>query len=155
MVRLSAVVLLASCTTIENADAVDPSTTLSADVFKCAAEVVLIKQCSYLGCHGRADAALRVYSVGKLRATTPKNADDASAVLTDAEHAANFRSAAAFSTLSSDPLENWLLRKPLPADLGGYAHAGGAIFTSTGDPNFMAIRNWLTAAIPPPGTPCK
>jgi hypothetical protein len=102
-----------------------------------------VRQCSYSACHGIADAALRVYSPGKLRATAPTDSDVASAPLTDAEHHANFESAAGFAFGVAAIEDNFLLRKPLPSRAGGYEHAGGAIWTGTGDAQYVAIYTWL------------
>ena len=51
---------------------------------------MLITQCSYTACHGKAESALRVYSLGKLRNPPATDSLTASAPLTDAEQHANF-----------------------------------------------------------------
>jgi hypothetical protein len=135
--------MLAACTDVENASAPDPAKKLDEAVFRCNVEPVLVRQCSYNGCHGQAQAALRVYSPGKLRATPPAKLDDAIVALTDAEHHANFLDAAGFAYGDVAPEDNFLVRKPLPGSDGGFAHFGGAIFTGTHDPNYLAIRDWL------------
>jgi hypothetical protein len=84
-----------------------------------------------------------VYSPGKLRAAAPSDIDAAIAPLTDAEHHANFESAAGFAFGITQVDDNWILRKPLVAREGGYEHAGGAIFSGGGDPQYGAIRAWL------------
>jgi hypothetical protein len=137
---------LAGCADITNAPAPDPSKTLNEMVFRCAAEPVLITQCSYSACHGKTDSALRVYSLGKLRTPPATDSLTASAPLTEAEEHANFLSAAAFATYNVAPVDNWLLKKPLPAANGGFEHVGGAIFTGTGDPGYVAIFKWLNGA---------
>ena len=129
------------CTTIENGPLADPARTLDETVFRCTVEPVLARQCSYTGCHGIAGSALRVYAPGKLRAAPPVDIDAAIAPLTEAEHHANFESAAGFA--AQQPGDNHLLRKPLAASAGGFAHAGGAIFPSTSDPQYQAIAAWL------------
>ncbi|MEO8845507.1 MAG: hypothetical protein ABI591_25185 [Kofleriaceae bacterium] len=137
---------LAACTTVVNEPAADPTTGLDVTVFRCKAEPVLVTQCSYLACHGNAESALRVYSIGKLRATPPVDSTAASLPLTDAEHHANFLSAAGFSAFAQLPADNWLLRKPLPPNDGGYEHKGGAIYSGPTDPQYTAITQWLTGA---------
>jgi len=143
--RLScAIVALVSCTTVQNAAVTDPSTTLDETVFRCNVEPILARQCSYLGCHGNAGTALRVYTPGKLRAAPPANIDESEAALSDDEQHGNFTSAAGFSLPDASPGANLLLLKPLPESFGGREHLGGAIFTSTDDPQFVAIYRWLT-----------
>ena len=137
---------LGACADVTNAPAADPSKTLNETAFRCGAEPVLITQCSYLACHGKAESALRVYSLGKLRNPPATDSIMASAPLTDAEEHANFLSAAAFATYGVAPADNWLLKKPLPAEDGGFEHAGGAIFTSTTDAGYAAIFKWLNGA---------
>jgi hypothetical protein len=140
------VVVCAACTTVTNEPAGDPTTGLSETVFKCKAEPVLVTQCSYLACHGNANSALRVYSVGKLRETTPTDSTALTAPLTDSEQHANYLSAAGFSAYNLLPADNWLVRKPLPSVDGGYEHKGGAIFSGPADPQYAAITQWLTGA---------
>jgi hypothetical protein len=141
-----AFVLLCACTTVANEAAVDPSTTLNEPAFRCKVEPILVQQCSYYACHGMADSALRVYSVGKLRAMPPADSIAATLPLTEDEQHANFTSAAGFAAFAQPAADNWLLRKPLPANNGGYEHAGGAIYANTNDPNYVAIDSWLRGA---------
>lgn len=150
MVRFAgmALVVSAACSSVGNAPATDPSSGLNEMVFQCSVEPVLAKYCSYNACHGipgdnGMGAALRVYTPGKLRATTPTNLTDLTAPLTTAEHHANFLSASGFAFGLASIDDNFLLRKPLPASVGGYEHRGGAIYSGTKDPNYVAIRNWL------------
>src|SRR5262245_57286831 len=90
-------IAIAACSDVVNEAAANPADGLDEGVFRCKAQPVLVRQCSYLACHGNAGTALRVYSPGKLRATPPTNADDANLPLTEAEQHANFQSAAGFS----------------------------------------------------------
>ena len=134
--------LACACTDVENGSAQDPAGSLSEPIFKCSVEPVLVRECSYNGCHGQ-QSALRVYSPGKLRAKPPANIDEAVAPLSDAEHHANFLSAAAFAFGGVVPDDNLLVRKPLPSSDGGFAHFGGAIFTGVHDARYVAIHDWL------------
>lgn len=136
--------LVVGCTGISNGPAADPAASLDEAVFRCNVEPILVRQCSYTACHGIAGAALRVYSPGKLRAVQPVDIDNAIAPLTDGEQHANFESAAGFSFMLSDPLDNFLLRKPLPPGDGGYEHLGGVIYKSNTDPQYLAIKAWIT-----------
>jgi len=129
------------CTTVQNGPLADPAKALDEPVFRCSVEPILARQCSYNGCHGNPGSALRVYSPGKLRASPPIDIDGAIAALTDAEHHANFESAAGFA--AQDPGDNFLLRKPLASSAGGFEHAGGAIFPTTTDSQYQAIAAWI------------
>lgn len=135
--------LVGACSIVQNEPIADPASTLSEPVFRCNVEPILVRQCSYNACHGIAGAAFRVYSPGKLRATAAADIDAAIAPLTDAEHHANFASAAGFNFGIKDVDTNFLLRKPLAPAQGGYEHAGGAIWDAN-DPQYAQIRAWLT-----------
>jgi hypothetical protein len=141
-----AFVCAAACTNVSNDGAANPATTLSDAVFRCKVEPILARQCSFNACHGNAGSPLRIYTPGKLRATPPATIDDAIAPLTEAEHHANFVSAAGFNFGITIVDDNWLLRKPLPASEGGYEHKGGVIYSGGSDPQYGAIRAWLTGA---------
>lgn len=139
----AACLLFGACSTVSNGPATDPAAGLSETVFRCNVEPILARQCSYTACHGIAGTALRVYTPGKLRASPPADSNALIAPLTDAEHHANFLSAAAFSFGVGSPDDTFLLRKPLAAVAGGYEHQGGAIFGSPSDAQYVAIRAWL------------
>ena len=150
--------LSGACSAVSEGPAPDPTASLDQETFRCAVEPVLVRDCSFLACHGNPGLALRVYSIGKLR--DPGVADDDIDIATLAgraqlltagaacgqksdEHHANFLSAAGLAFGGVAPEDNLLVRKPLPTEDGGYEHVGGAIFTGTGDPRVVAIRDWL------------
>ncbi|MEO8548835.1 MAG: hypothetical protein ABI678_02635 [Kofleriaceae bacterium] len=135
------VLAVAACADVANAPIGGP--TLDETVFRCKAQPVLVAQCSYNACHGVSESALRVYAVGKLRASPPADSVALAAPLTEAEQHANYLNAIGFATYDVAPVDNWLLRKPLPPGSGGYEHAGGAIYIGTGDPNYVALFQWL------------
>ena len=140
---------VSACAGVQNSPAPDPAAALSESVFDCNVQPILVRQCSYSACHGIAGstgtgAPLRVYSPGKLRATSAMTIDQLIAPLTMDEQHANFESAAAFAWDLTSVDDNWLLRKPLPSIDGGYEHKGGAIWQGgTMDPQYVAIRAWL------------
>ena len=144
-IGLATLVAAAACSGVQNEPATNPSSSLDESVFRCNVEPVLVRQCSYTGCHGIAGAAFRVYSPGKLRASPPANIDEATQPLTDAEQHANFESAAGFSFGLTNVADDFLLRKPLPSIYGGYEHKGGAIWASPSDPQYVAILAWLSS----------
>jgi hypothetical protein len=140
---LAIVALAPACTTVANEPAPDAIAALSEPGFRCTVEPILARDCSYTGCHGNAGFALRVYSAGKLRAGAMDTLDARIAPLTEAEHHGNFLSASAFSYGDVAPDDDWLIRKGLPTEDGGYEHHGGAIFTGPDDARVVAIRAWL------------
>jgi hypothetical protein len=131
---------------VADAPAPDAIPDLREDVFRCNVEPELARDCSYLGCHGKDDMPMRVYASGKLRATPPATLDDRITPLTEAEHHANFLAAQAFGFGGVGPDDNWILRKTMPADAGGYEHEGGAIFTGWDDARAVAIHDWLAGS---------
>jgi hypothetical protein len=143
-IAILAMLVGSACSVVQNEPAANPAAALSETVFRCNVEPILVKQCSYNACHGIVGASFRVYSPGKLRSAVPADIDGAIAPLTDQEHHANYQSAAGFQFGITAVDDNWLLRKPLPSRDGGYEHAGGAIWTGGGDPQYGAIRAWLT-----------
>jgi hypothetical protein len=143
--ELVAALCLAGCTTVENAPAPAPTTGLDEAAFKAKVEPILVQHCSYNACHGNAGSALRVYAPGTLRLIAYPSIDEAMAVLTPEEEHANFVNAAGFSATAPIVTDNWLLRKPLPSNAGGFEHKGGVVyFKGTDDPKYVAIYCWLT-----------
>lgn len=140
---MAIVFALGGCTTVANERVDDPATSLDETVFRCSVEPILARQCSYTACHGNAGTPLRVYTPGKLRAAPPADIDASTALLTDAEHHANFESAAGFAFGITTAEESLLLRKTTPPDRGGFAHEGGAMFAGPDDPQYKAIVDWL------------
>jgi hypothetical protein len=95
----------------------------------------LIRRCSYLGCHGQDQHALRIYSAGKLRLTDDGTRNTRDAMLTPDEVQRNFDSAAALvldakpdARQAGDIQHVLLLQKPLRARFGGGEHHGVGIF---------------------------
>ena len=128
---------------------------LDRSTFDRCIEPILIRNCSFNACHGNEGFALRVYSIGKLRAPGTPNTESARTdLLSMAEHDANYQSAIAFTFNGPAPDDNWLIRKPLPASAGGFEHVGGAIYTGTQDSCVQQIRAWLAGVqtdCPKPG----
>ncbi|MBL8715208.1 MAG: PD40 domain-containing protein [Myxococcales bacterium] len=99
------------------------------DTFVAEVQPVLAARCSAGSCHGHplADFALTC-------GTDPT------------QHKWNALAAAGYL---SDPIEgSELLRRTLPASAGGTYHEGGAIFTGTTDPGYVAIEKWAKARGP-------
>jgi hypothetical protein len=139
---------VSGCTQVTQAPAPDAIPFLDEVKFRCRVEPILVRDCSYLACHGNAGFALRVYSIGKLRAGDSATLEARTAPLSDAEEHANYLSAAAFAFAGVAPDDNLLLRKPMPSESGGYEHMGGATFTGVDDPRVGTIRGWLAGTLP-------
>jgi hypothetical protein len=142
-----------------------PQTLLDFNEFVCRVEPVLIKRCSYLACHGDAQHALRIYSLGKLRLGDPTTrVARSNRLLTPEEVERNFDSAAGMvygasasarqsPTVTSTPL----LYKPLAAREGGGQHHGVAVFPTwphqhvndpaDRDPEWDALVTWVSRDI--------
>jgi hypothetical protein len=131
-----------------------PAQVLDYNQFVCAVEPVLIKRCSYLGCHGNADHALRIYSPGKLRQMDDGVRNDRDSKLTAAEVELNFESAvgttyAASAADRQSPNDRVpLLVKPARASVGGSEHHGVGIFPLPGhtlddDPEYGPLAAWV------------
>jgi hypothetical protein len=133
-----------------------PATLLDYNEFVCEVQPVLIRRCSFLGCHGNAEHALRIYSPGKLRldaAAASRAARDA--LLTADEVQRNFESAVG-TVYAATPDERQspddhvpLLVKPARASVGGSEHHGVGIFPVypaqdlTHDAEWMALSAWV------------
>jgi len=140
-----------------------PWKALDYDQFVCTVQPTLIRRCSYLACHGNADHALRVFSIGKLRITEPlTRAERSETLLTADEVDANWRSASALAAsgpadarAAGDPAGVVLLSKPLASDFGGSEHQGLAIFpawpagTLGDDAEWKALVAWVGGAKQP------
>jgi hypothetical protein len=133
-----------------------PSTLLDYNEFVCEVQPVLIRHCSYLGCHGNPNHALRIYSPGKLRldatAGTRAQRDDK---LTPVEVERNFESAVGVSYFAQ-PQDRMapndkvpILAKPARASVGGSEHHGVGIFPVypaqdlAHDPEWGALSAWV------------
>ena len=102
---------------------------------------IVTNRCAFTACHGTADRALSLFGVGFLRAPpeqpgTPLNEEQ----LTEQELAWNYD--ALRIRLGED-----LLLKCLDPALGGIRHASGfVIFTSTTEPDYVALSRWIESA---------
>jgi hypothetical protein len=135
-----------------------PNQLLNYNQFVCNVQPILIKRCSYLACHGQADHALRIYSIGKLRITNDGTRMTRSAPLTQQEVTLNFQSATGFiypvqapdrQGTNVDISQVLLLEKPLRFAFGGGQHHGVGIFpafpaeTLEADPEWQALLTWV------------
>ena len=173
--RLVVVLLVAAAAGCPAPDATSGLVTSSFDqrldfnAFVCEVQPVLIRRCSFTACHGAADHALRVYSLGKLRLGDPATRKARSnTLLTSDEVQRNFESAAGMMTRTvarapSDPLASDvpLLHRPLAAAFGGAEHQGVAMFpawpatTLEADDEWQALVRWSEARVgAPPSQPC-
>jgi len=112
--------------------------------FRCRVQPILGRSCAAFACHGDGLRYFRVFARNRLRMTGKEG--DRNAALSDAERAANFESARAM--IDGD----FLLRKPLASEVGGYFHRGaeifgeGNVFADTNDPDYRTLAAWLSGA---------
>jgi hypothetical protein len=146
-----------------------PDQFLDYNDFVCNVQPVLIRRCSYLGCHGNPDHALRVYSPGKLRLGDTSTRAARDATLSGDEVERNFESAsglvyASSMTARQSPIINQvpLLWKPLSARAGGGEHHGIGVFpvfpntTLDQDAEWQALLQWVGGAKQqPPDANCQ
>jgi hypothetical protein len=112
-----------------------PAQLLDYNEFVCEVQPVLVRHCSFLGCHGNADHALRIYSPGKLRldgSAVTREARDG--MLSADEVERNFESATG-TVYFAQPSDRQnpddhvpILVKPARASVGGAEHHGVGIF---------------------------
>jgi hypothetical protein len=157
---VAAAVALAGCPAPDNAHGLvttaPPAQLLDYNEFVCEVQPVLVRHCSFLGCHGNADHALRIYSPGKLRL------DDSGATraardgkLSADEVMRNFESAVG-TVYFAQPADRQspndkvpLLSKPARASVGGAEHHGVGIFPVfpaqdlAHDPEWTALSSWV------------
>lgn len=152
---LPALLLLATAISACSGDLVksDPLPELDAAYFRCRVQPVLAKDCGQLACHGDARRYLKVYSRNRLRDGGTEA--ERNAAFRDAERAANFANARAFTDVRS-PAKSLLLLKPLDEAAGGYFHrgaeifGGGDVFASTEDPDYQVLLQWIDGATEDP-----
>jgi hypothetical protein len=134
-----------------------PAQLLDYNEFVCEVQPVLIKRCSFLGCHGNADHALRVYSAGKLRLVDSALAtrESRDAKLSADEVMRNFESATG-TAYFAQPIDRQfpddrvpILMKPTRAKFGGSEHHGVGIFPAypapdlAHDADYAALAAWV------------
>jgi hypothetical protein len=141
---VAACLIVWSCSPVQQASTPLAVAMLDRAAFDRCIAPMLIRNCSFTACHGNEGFALRVYSVGKLRAPGTANTQEARTLpLSQAENDANYQSAVAFTYGLPAPEDDWLVRKPLPASNGGFEHVGGAIYSSANDPCVQQLLAWL------------
>lgn len=155
-----------ACGTTTTRPALGPIAAPALDLnsYKCNVHPVLQRSCASLGCHGTEQGrALKTYARGRLRnaemitrtvcqpnITTPYDLSnctgsvdcDCKRAHTSAEWQKSFDSARSFFVQVSTPAQSELLTQPLVGS--AFVHAGRKIFTSTTDPRYVAISNWLS-----------
>jgi hypothetical protein len=157
---LAFTVALVGCPAPDNAHGLvttaPPAQFLDYNEFVCEAQPVLIRRCSFLGCHGNADHALRVYSPGKLRLDSSMVTREArDAKLSQAEVTRNFESATG-TVYAAQPSDRQnpddrvpILVKPTRASFGGSEHHGVGIFPAypsqdlQHDAEYQALAAWV------------
>jgi hypothetical protein len=130
---------LVGCPALDNSHGLvttaPPAQLLDYNEFVCEVQPVLIRHCSFLGCHGQAAHALRIYSPGKLRlddSAVTRAARDGALSADEVER--NFESAVG-TVYAAQPSDRQnpddhvpILVKPTRASFGGSEHHGVGIF---------------------------
>ena len=139
--RALALVLLVGCQAL---DQPRPLPVLDDAYFRCRVQPILARSCAAFACHGDGLRYFRVFARNRLRRSGTEA--ERNAALTDPERAANFESARAM--IDGD----FLLRKPLAAEAGGYFHRGaeifgqGNVFAGANDPDYRTLAAWVGGA---------
>lgn len=151
---------------------------LDPEYYECNVEPIVVGRCSMLGCHGtETGRAYRLYARGRLRITgkvlteqgcgnpgTMHPSEDCTGGIECRcwglpqlveERRRSFDSARGFGLDTAgaplaDVTQSELLRQPLVG--GGFAHAGISMWSAT-DPEYAAVKSWLSGATR--GTPCN
>ncbi len=158
---LAFVVAVAGCPAPDNTHGIVttalPAQLLDYNEYVCEVQPVLIKRCSYFGCHGNSQHALRVYSPGKLRLNDNPMASRATRdqMLSADEVFRNFESATG-TVYAAQPSDRQspddhvpILVKPVRAAFGGSEHHGVGIFPVAGamdlehDTEYQALAAWV------------
>ncbi len=140
-----------------------PDQFLDYNQFVCAAQPVLIRNCSFLACHGDAHHAFRLYSLGKLRlGDAATRVERSTELLSVDEVEANFASTSGllYATTASDRQTGdldrvLLLGQAMAARFGGSEHKGVAMFpewpaaTPAEDAGWLALKAWVAGARQP------
>lgn len=111
------------------------------EMFRAEVEPLLEARCANPSCHGAVDRPLQIYAQLKHRADPDEVYRETA--LTEEELRLNQLRAACF--VRDMEHGSTLAKKPLPLDDGGIAHAGGVIFESAEDAEYLPLRNWVEA----------
>lgn len=103
-----------------------------ATLFEAEVQPVLQHDCAFVGCHGREGVSLTLYAVDHLRMIDPEGLvdptrpalDERAVSESELEHN---RLAIAARKTADDPEAEQLLRRLLPEEEGGVAHADGTV----------------------------
>lgn len=116
------------------------------DLFDATAAPILEAGCGTPSCHGSSSRPLEIYA-------SPWHRLDPAEVhrespLTEEERQRNFDRARAFLD-AADPDLSLLLLEPLAPAAGGTEHAGIVVYEDTGEPDWLALRDWAWTAEAP------
>ncbi len=108
------------------------------------AQPVLAARCANPGCHGDVARPLQVFASRRHRLDPADNYINEPLTLGELER--NYANACGFLVGVDAAEQSLLLRKTLPAHLGGVHHEGGVIFEDTDEPDYLALRAWVGSA---------
>jgi hypothetical protein len=118
----------------------------SYDDFVERVQPILEASCGNPACHGAPERPLQVFGVHQHRLNPDEVWVDAP--LSGQELALNFLRSCAFLLDIDEPESCRLLAKPLAESEGGIRHGGGVVFERTDDPDYLALLDWVEAALP-------
>ncbi len=110
------------------------------DAFELDVYPILVRDCGFLACHGRAARPFRLYGPGRLRA---QPGGEPFAEATDEEIWRSYQRTRSMLTHGGDPLDAPLLTKPLPG--GGHRGTddfGRAVYEDEFDPSYQTLVLW-------------
>ena len=113
---------------------------------------LLLRDCAFVDCHGKAERFFRIVGPGRVRLDQTTKPDDPATL---AEVQLSYQRALSMLASSENVDDSLLLRKPLELGAGGQGHKGvddlgRNIFPSVTDPSYVVLRTWARTSGAPP-----
>jgi len=113
---------------------------------------VLLRDCGFVDCHGKAERFFRIVGPGRVRLDASTKPDDPANL---AEVQLTYQRALSMLSSSANIDDTLLLRKPLELGAGGQGHKGvddlgRNVFASVTDPSYLVLRTWARTSGAPP-----
>jgi hypothetical protein len=124
--------------------------------FEAQVYPVLLRDCSFIACHGSSERFFQVYGPGRARLNPmAMELDD----VTMEEIIQTYNRALSMIDVN-EPAQSLLLRKPLALSVGGAGHEGvdswmRDVYVSRQDPNYLILEAWVLAASAPAPAPSQ
>jgi hypothetical protein len=116
-------------------------------MFESQVYPVLLRDCSFIACHGSSERFFQVYGPGRARLDPMA---DPLAELTMDELVLTYQRASSMID-AAEPAQSLLLRKPLALSAGGSGHEGvdawmRNVYASKQEPGYQALEAWVLSA---------